>query len=396
MAATAVALTPTVPASLLAWLAYRDDRREAADPAAKTAILAAAVAATETRQRAQLIGEGAHRIDLTYRYRPESANNATGAAVSGRLSDITAYYRGVRPARLVVTGAPGAGKTVLASDLVLGLLTDPARTDTDPVPVRISLAGWETERPLVEWLTDQVHQRFRDQGLTAADAETLVEQRRILPVLDGLDEMDNDTTPVPRRRAVVALRQLNAYQDPAGSASVILTCRTDQYSELAALDMRMREAARIEIEPVTPAQADAYLTARSTDPTRWTPVVTTLHTAPGGTLARSLDTPWRLNLAATVYEERDPDTLLPVRDPGDLCALASPGTVRDHLLGLYVPAVVRQHPTRPGRYRPDDTHRRLGAFLHWSYGAGLLRISGIAYQFRHRELQNWLASRPNP
>jgi hypothetical protein len=39
---------------------------------------------------------------------------------------------------------------------------------------------------------------------------------------------------------------------------------------------------------------------------------------------------------------------------------------------------------------------RLGAFLHWSYGAGLLRISGIAYQFRHRELQDWLTANPAP
>ncbi|WUH92186.1 hypothetical protein OG900_20110 [Streptomyces sp. NBC_00433] len=37
---------------------------------------------------------------------------------------------------------------------------------------------------------------------------------------------------------------------------------------------------------------------------------------------------------------------------------------------------------------------RLGAFLNWSYGAGLLRVSGIAYQFRHRELQDWLAANP--
>lgn len=36
---------------------------------------------------------------------------------------------------------------------------------------------------------------------------------------------------------------------------------------------------------------------------------------------------------------------------------------------------------------------RLGAFLDWAYEAGLLRVSGIAYQFRHDELRNWLARR---
>lgn len=34
---------------------------------------------------------------------------------------------------------------------------------------------------------------------------------------------------------------------------------------------------------------------------------------------------------------------------------------------------------------------RLGRFLDWCYGAGLLRISGTSYQFRHRELQDHLA-----
>ncbi|WP_148011540.1 hypothetical protein [Streptomyces sp. ME109] len=39
---------------------------------------------------------------------------------------------------------------------------------------------------------------------------------------------------------------------------------------------------------------------------------------------------------------------------------------------------------------------RLGTFLNWAYEAGLLRISGVAYQFRHRELQDWLTAHPTP
>jgi hypothetical protein len=35
---------------------------------------------------------------------------------------------------------------------------------------------------------------------------------------------------------------------------------------------------------------------------------------------------------------------------------------------------------------------RLGAFLDWANAAGLTRASGIAYQFRHAELQQWLMS----
>ncbi|MFD8811289.1 hypothetical protein ACFV23_07325, partial [Streptomyces sp. NPDC059627] len=39
---------------------------------------------------------------------------------------------------------------------------------------------------------------------------------------------------------------------------------------------------------------------------------------------------------------------------------------------------------------------RLGRFLDWACSAGLMRYSGPAYQFRHAELQRWLAAHPDP
>ncbi|MET8290088.1 hypothetical protein ABZV80_33455 [Streptomyces sp. NPDC005132] len=39
---------------------------------------------------------------------------------------------------------------------------------------------------------------------------------------------------------------------------------------------------------------------------------------------------------------------------------------------------------------------RLGTLLNWAYEKGLLRISGVAYQFRHRELQDWITAHPTP
>jgi hypothetical protein len=35
---------------------------------------------------------------------------------------------------------------------------------------------------------------------------------------------------------------------------------------------------------------------------------------------------------------------------------------------------------------------RLGWFLAWAHRAGLVRATGIAYQFRHAEFQHWLAA----
>lgn len=49
-----------------------------------------------------------------------------------------------------------------------------------------------------------------------------------------------------------------------------------------------------------------------------------------------------------------------------------------------------------GRPRRKHSPFRLARFLDWSCDAGLMRFSGPAYQFRHRELQLWLAAHPYP
>jgi len=46
--------------------------------------------------------------------------------------------------------------------------------------------------------------------------------------------------------------------------------------------------------------------------------------------------------------------------------------------------------------RRGDLPRRPAVFLDWAYGAGLMRLSGIAVQFRHREFQTWLTTRSQP
>ncbi|MFE3197848.1 NACHT domain-containing protein [Embleya sp. NPDC059237] len=48
------------------------------------------------------------------------------------------------------------------------------------------------------------------------------------------------------------------------------------------------------------------------------------------------------------------------------------------------------------RRGPHRLPWRLGRFLNWATEAGLLRVAGTAYQFRHRELQEWLARTPPP
>ena len=75
---------------------------------------------------------------------------------TGTLNDVVAYYRALRSRCLAITRAPGAGKTVLAVTLVMGLLAK--RDHKEPIPVRLSAASWDTRRPLEDWLIEYLTQ----------------------------------------------------------------------------------------------------------------------------------------------------------------------------------------------------------------------------------------------
>ena len=142
---------------------------------------------------------------------------------SDRIEALTAAFEALPRRRLVITGGPGTGKTTLAVQLLLDLLPDPGEPPTSPVPVLFSLTGWapETQPRVQEFLTAQLTLTYPALRAIHPDAAAaLVDQGRVLPILDGLDEVTQD-----RRAAIITA--LNTTLDPAGG--VILTSRRPEY-----------------------------------------------------------------------------------------------------------------------------------------------------------------------
>ncbi|MEO3813313.1 NACHT domain-containing protein [Sphaerisporangium sp. B11E5] len=352
------------------WLTFQALRLPAPTVTETARALALAVKRSESAARRQLLGDGDTVIDVHFALIPAPGDPPTarrgtaGARSKGRLARVVGYYRELRPRRLVVTGASGAGKTVLAVELILGLLD--GRADDEPVPVRVSAAlldtGAATGDAVEAWLVRHLMEVY---GLKRPIAHALVAARLVTPVIDGLDEMDAGDDPGYDSRAGRTLRALDAYQDGRAKGAVVLTCRSTHYEALEQARIWAAPPARVEVAPVSTPQARAFLTARVTDPARWHPVFHALRAAPRGPLAQALSTPWRLTLTAVVYEQRTPDGAF-VRDPADLTTLDTPEAVRDHLLDLFIPAAVALS-SPPGGAHAHQVHRwlaTLARYLH--------------------------------
>ncbi|MEG3955885.1 CHAT domain-containing protein [Microcoleus sp. herbarium2] len=88
--------------------------------------------------------------------------------------------------KLLIIGDPGNGKTITLLELAKQLITQ-AEDDTNrAIPVLLNLSSWKDEKqPLLQWLSAELVSKY-DVNLNIA--QDLLENHRILPLLDGLDE----------------------------------------------------------------------------------------------------------------------------------------------------------------------------------------------------------------
>ena len=109
-----------------------------------------------------------------------------GPAPAGRLGEVVDEFMRLPRRRLVMIGEPGAGKSGVLLLLTLGLLA--RRTLADPVPVLFSVASWDPARTgFSQWLARHLSDEYP--FVRPREAQAIVAAGRVLPLLDGLDEL---------------------------------------------------------------------------------------------------------------------------------------------------------------------------------------------------------------
>jgi tetratricopeptide (TPR) repeat protein len=287
--------------------------------------------------------------------------------LEGDVEAIVAAFRDLPHRQLVVLGEPGAGKSVLAMLLTLRLIEDPEARQ--PVPVLLPIASWN---PTVELPQEFVARRLGEEYEFLAErgahgrsvAELLVAQGRVLPVLDGLDELPTEW----HCRALEAL-----YRFSAAGRPLIVACRSQEYEQAVIRSgVVLSRAAVVEIDPIDAVQAIAFLSVPAPGRSRWQPVFEHLRQHPHGPLAQALSTPLMVVLASTTYRSptTDPSVLLEFRDKASVVRV---------LIDRFVTSVYQaDHPEpravaraqRLRSYEPGRAGRWLSCLAYHLYQAG--------------------------
>ncbi|OLB74173.1 MAG: hypothetical protein AUI14_24200 [Actinobacteria bacterium 13_2_20CM_2_71_6] len=270
--------------------------------------------------------------------------------LSGDVREIVAEFRRLPRGQVVVLGEPAAGKSALAILLTLGLLEGPERDE--PVPVPLSLSSWHPGadgQHLYAWIAGRLLADYP--FLASTDtygpdaAQRLVTRGKVLPILDGLDEL-------PTELHATAIEELDRMA--ADGRPLVVTCRGTEYEQAVTTGGRvLATAAVVELEPVELDDAEPFLTAAGPSAAqRWRPVLARLRGNEGAPLRQALGSPLIVWLARTVYA--DPKTR-----PDELLAFPDRAAVEGHLLDGFLPAVYPDHPAPPGtptrpRYRLEQ------------------------------------------
>ena len=196
-------------------------------------------------------------IELGLAGMPDAVQNATNRLVrlSGHdaqplppgTSILEVYETSER--ELLILGEPGAGKSTLLLHFAQMLVQRAEQEEAHPLPVVLRLSSWAQQQPALEdWMSDQL-------ALTYDVSQKLsiqwIHNEQILPLLDGLDEMD-----AASRSACIAA--INAYHREHLLVPLVICSRRTEYED-AARHQKLALQHAVLIQPLTLEQVSASL-----------------------------------------------------------------------------------------------------------------------------------------
>jgi hypothetical protein len=201
--------------------------------------------------------------------------------------------------KLLILGAPGAGKTTallsLAEQLVYGAISQPKTV----IPVIFELSTWQNDNQSIEsWLIEQLYD-LHGGNRKSKLYEQWLERQVLLPLLDGLDELGLE-------RQKKCTEKLNEFAEHY--PQMVVCCRVKEFE---AVDIKLRNLrGAVCLQSLSDSQIQDYLDSLKR-PELWEAIQTTpsLHAMLEPTVDGDpglLRVPLFVKLVADVYDPRQP------------------------------------------------------------------------------------------
>jgi predicted NACHT family NTPase len=204
--------------------------------------------------------------------RPWSSNIKIGDKPSESIPDdrsiVEVFDQEEITGRLLILGNPGAGKTTTMLDLAKALIAR-AEQDADyPIPVLFNLSTWKDDKQSIgDWLMAELKSKY---GVRNDIGAKWVSDAKLLPMLDGLDELES-------MRQEPCVRQINEYLQSDRRPEYVVVCsRREEYEKVVRgqwqqdvqqeaeeistkQEIRLHLNGAIFLQPLTNEQVQAYL-----------------------------------------------------------------------------------------------------------------------------------------
>ncbi|WP_414581669.1 NACHT domain-containing protein [Scytonema sp. PCC 10023] len=152
--------------------------------------------------------------------------------------------------RLLILGNPGAGKTTTMLDLAKPLIARAEEEADYPIPVLFNLSSWKDDRQSMrDWLVAELKSKY---GVRKDIGANWVDNAKLLPILDGLDELES----VRQELCVHKINEL--LQSDCRPQYLVVCSRREEYGNY---ETRLQLNGAIYLRELNDAQIQEYLTA---------------------------------------------------------------------------------------------------------------------------------------
>lgn len=168
--------------------------------------------------------------------------------------------------RILILGKQGSGKTHELLLLAKELLTQARQSLSKPIPVIFELSEWNAEQDLSDWLSQQLLNKY---SIPVNVSQYWIEQKQLLPLLDGLDErkkvyesLDFSAKELNEKQEELIFECIRGIDHFLAKYSIplVVCCRHKKYKEAESKFIYFKHLnAEIQLQPLDDDQIHYYL-----------------------------------------------------------------------------------------------------------------------------------------